>query len=116
MINNSVNINSYQNLDTKPISYNNVSNIANSVPITDSYVRSIGEANRQQNNLHHNYRKQLYSVYGAPSSGSTTESFLKSKSLNSPVYKHNEMSTKYNMISSVPMKLYKMQKSIDLFV
>ena len=116
MINNSVNINSYQNLDTKPISYNNVSNIANSVPITDSYVRSISESHRQQNNLHHNYRKQLYSVYGAPSSGSTTESFLKSKSLNSPVYRHNEMSTKYNMISSVPMKLYKMQKSIDLFI
>ena len=41
---------------------------------------------------------------------------LKSKSLNSPIYRHNEMSTKYNMISSVPMKLYKMQKSIDLFV
>ena len=116
MINNSVNINSYQNLDTKPISYNNVSNIANSVPITENYVRSMGEPLRQQNNLHYNYRKQLYSPFGAPSSGSTTESFLKSKSLNSPVYRHNEMSTKYNMISSVPMKLYKMQKSIDLFV
>ena len=116
MINNSVNINSYQNLDTKPINYNNISNIANSVPITENYVRSMGEPLRQQNNLHYNYRKQLYSSFGAPSSGSTTESFLKSKSLNSPVYRHNEMSTKYNMISSVPMKLYKMQKSIDLFV
>ena len=116
MINNSVNISSYQNLDTKPISYNNVSNIANSVPITDNYVRSISDSQRQQNNLQYNYRKQLYSVYGAPSSGSTTESFLKSKSLNSPVYRHNEMSTKYSMISSVPMKLYKMQKSIDLFI
>ena len=72
-------------------------------------------SHRQQNNLHHNYRKQIYSVYGAPSSGSTTE-VLKSKSLSSPIYRHNEMSTKYNMISSVPMKLYKMQKSIDLFI
>ena len=116
MINNSVNINSYQNFDTKPISYNNASNIANSVPITENYVRGIGESQRQQNNLQYNYRKQLYSLYGAPSTGSTTESFLKSKSLNSPVYRHNEMSTKYNMISLVPMKLYKMQKSIDLFV
>ena len=116
MINNSVNINSYQNFDTKPISYNNVSNIANSVPITENYIKSISESQRQQNNLQYNYRKQLYSAYGAQSTGSTTESFLKSKSLNSPIYRHNEMSTKYNMISSVPMKLYKMQKSIDLFV
>ena len=91
MINNSVNINSYQNFDTKPISYNNVSNIANSVPITENYVKSISDSQRQQNNLQYNYRKQLYSSYGAPSTGSTTESFLKSKSLNSPIYRHNEM-------------------------
>ena len=83
MINNSVNINSYQNLDTKPISYNNVSNIANSVPITDNYVRSISDSQRQQNNLQYNYRKQLYSPYGAPSTGSTTESFLKSLKVHS---------------------------------
>ena len=115
MVNNSVNISNYQNLDARPVPYN-ISNIANSMPITENHVRNINEPLRQQNNLQYNYRRQLYSTYGAPSSGSTTESFLKSKSLYSPVYRHNEMSIKYNMISTVPIKLYKMQKSIDLVI
>ena len=93
------------------------SRLHNDIPLDHASANTVSKTRRSiQNNLHHNYRKQLFSVYGAPSSGSTTESFLKSKALNSPVYRHNEMSTKYNMISSVPMKLYTMQKSIDLFV
>ena len=88
--------------------------VANTMPITSRNVGDIKNSNRQENNLHHNFRKQVYSPYLAPSNGSTTESFLKSKSIKSSIYRHNEMSTKYHMISAIPIKLYNMQRKIDL--
>ena len=88
--------------------------IANSVPITNRVVGDIKSLDRQENNLHHNFRRQIFSPYLAPSNGSTTESFLKAKAITSSIYRHNEMSTKYHMISAIPVKLYKMQKKLDL--
>ena len=86
---------------------------ANTMPTT-RIVGDIKNSNRQENNLHHNFRKQVFSPYLAPSNGSTTESFLKAKSIKSSIYRHNEMSTKYHMISAIPIKLYNMQRKIDL--
>ncbi len=45
-----------------------------------------------------------YHPHNAPSSGSTTESFLKSRALNQPVFIHNEAKTKYAMISAISIK------------
>ena len=50
--------------------------VANTMPITTRVVGDIKNSNRQENNLHHNFRKQVFSPYLAPSNGSTTESFL----------------------------------------
>ncbi len=98
----------------------NVSNTneisANTVPITKNFVSQISNSNRQNNNLHHNFQKKIYSPNLAPSQGSTTENFLKAKSLNSPIYKHSEMLTRYEMISSIPIKLYNIKKKVNLFL
>ena len=114
MIPNIKSINAVSNINESTTSNSVNTNIANNMPITTKVVGDVKNSNRQQNNLHHNFRKQIYSPYLAPSSGSTTESFLKAKAITSSIYRHNEMSTKYYMISTIPIKLYNMQKKIDL--
>ena len=45
-----------------------------------------------------------------------SESFIKAKSTYSPNFQHNEKATRYQMISEINQKLYKMQKNIDLYI
>ena len=49
------------------------------------------------------------------SNGSLTESFIRSRASLSPSYFHNEISTRYNMISAIPLKLTQLKKSIEKF-
>lgn len=51
----------------------------------------------------------------APSNAASSESFLKSYSILTPVYNHNEAKTKYDMISQIGMKSIDIKKEIDLF-
>ncbi len=97
---------------------NKVSNnqTANGMPITNNFVGEPTNVYRQSNNLSPNYMKQVYSSYLAPSNGSTTESFLKAKASFSSNFRHNEKATRYQMVSEINQKLYKMQKKIDLFI
>ena len=91
---------------------------ANVVPINNqsSFVDETFNTYRRNNNLMPDYMKKVYSPSLGPSSGSTTESFIKAKSTYSPNFQHNEMATRYQMISEINQKLYKMQKNIDLYI
>ncbi len=114
MVNNSYSINSINHSQpVQNISSNSVVS-ANTMPMTKNFVSQVSNSNKQNNNFHHNYLKRIYSANLTPSNGSTTESFLKSKSTFSPIFRHNEMATRYEMISSIPMKLYQIKKKINL--
>ena len=91
---------------------------ANVVPINNqsSFVDETFNTYRRNNNLIPDYMKKVYSPSLAPSSGSTTESFLKAKAALSSNFRHNEKATRYQMISEITQKLYKMQKNIDLYI
>ena len=68
------------------------------------------------NNLNTTNLRQIYTSKLAPSTGSFTENFLKSRSTMSPVYKFNEAATKYEMTSTAPLFLKQVKKSIDLII
>ena len=91
---------------------------ANVVPINNqsSFVDETFNTYRRNNNLIPDYMKKVYSPSLGPSGGSTTESFIKAKSTYSPNFQHNEKATRYQMISEINQKLYKMQKNIDLYI
>ena len=91
---------------------------ANDMPINHhtNFVDEPSSSHRRYNNLTPNYMKNVYSPSLAPSSGSTTENFLKAKSILSSNFRHNEKATRYQMISEIDLKLYKMQKNIDLYI
>ena len=69
-----------------------------------------------ENNIKNTDLRQIYSPRFAPSSGSLTESFLKSRSNMSPIFRFNEAATKYEMISAPPINLNKIKKNIDIFI
>ena len=69
-----------------------------------------------ENNLKNSDLRQIYSPRFAPSSGSLTESFLKSRSNMSPIFRFNEAATKYEMVSVSPLNLNKIKKNIDIFL
>ena len=91
---------------------------ANDMPINHhtNFVDETSNSYRRNNNLTPNYMKSVYSPSLGPSSGSTTENFLKAKSILSSNFRHNEKATRYQMISEIDLKLYKMQKNIDLYI
>ena len=60
-----------------------------------------------ENNIKNSDLRQIYSPRFAPSSGSLTESFLKSRSIMSPIFRFNEAATKYEMVSISPTNLTK---------
>ena len=94
----------------------NAQQFANGMPISENSVNQVEHSSRQFNNLAPRYMKNIYSPSLSPSSGSTTENFLKSKALLSSNFRHNEKATRYQMISEIDLKLYNMQKTIDLFI
>ena len=101
-------------------SYNNRTNIpetlANSMP--NGLLRISQPTNNK--NIEHNLKnsdlRQVYSPRFAPSSGSLTENFLKSRSNFSPIFRFNEAATKYEMVSVPPTHLSKIKKNIDLIL
>ena len=94
----------------------NTQQFANGMPISENGITQIEHSSRQFNNLKPNFMKNVYSPSLAPSAGSTTESFLKAKTSYSSNFRQNEKATRYQMISQQDIKLYNMQKSIDLYI
>ena len=116
-INSYSNVHSIQPIATVNGTYSNTYS-ANGMPITSqaNFVDQSSNIYKRNNNLVPDYMKKVYSPSLAPSSGSTTESFLKAKSINSSNFRHNEKATRYQMTSEINLKLYKMQKNIDLYI
>ena len=106
--------------------YNQYNVNSNRINITESVANSMPNGlvritePKNNKNIEHNLRntdlRQVYSARYAPSSGSLTESFLKSRSNMSPIFRFNEAATKYEMISAPPINLTKIKKNIDLII
>ena len=96
---------------------NNMSDkLANSMP---NGLRRVAETqtNRNiENNLKNTNLRQVYTPRLAPSIGSLTENFLKSRSNMSPIFRFNEAATKYQMTSVAPTFLKQIKNNVDLVI
>ena len=75
-------------------------------------VSETGVPKRALNNSPPNFIRHVYVNNQSASNGSLTESFIRSRASLSPSYFHNEIVSRYNMISSVPKNLTQLKKSI----
>jgi len=116
MITNQVNSNSYSIPSinaVKALTKETVVRTANSMPINNRIVNEANVSRNITNNIPPNYLRQVYAGNQRSSHGSLTESFIRSRASLSPAYMHNEVSARYDMISTIPMNLTQIKKSID---
>tara|TARA_B100001027_G_C16207943_1_gene303719 strand:- start:69 stop:410 length:342 start_codon:yes stop_codon:yes gene_type:complete len=88
---------------------------ANAMPINN--LRVVDPVNQNLRSKEYVQKQNLREIYSrnlAPSSSITTEKYLKSKSLLSPVYMHNEAKTKYEMISRIPFHKQDLNSQINI--
>ena len=96
---------------------NNMSDkLANSMPNGLLRVAETQINRNIENNLKNTDLRQIYTPRLAPSAGSLTESFLKSRSNMSPIYRFNEAATKYNMTSVAPTFLKQIKNNVDIVI
>ena len=100
---------------SKPLRNESSSLSANSMPINNRIVSETSVTKRALNNAHPNFIRHVYINNQADSNGSLTESFIRSRASLSPSYFHNEIITRYNMISAVPKNLTHLKKSVEKF-
>ena len=114
------NIHPINNPNQHLISTNNINNIsdklANSMPNSLLRVSEIQTNRNIENNIKNTNLRQIYTPKLAPSTGSLTESFLKSRSNMSPLYRFNEAATKYQMTSVAPTFLKQLKNNVDLVI
>ena len=104
-INNFSNINPYSRVDT-----------ANGMPINNyRVVDPVSNSLRSKEFISKENFRNLYTKTFSFSNGDTTESFLKSKNLLSPVFIFNEAKTKYDMISKLEVSLPKIKLNVEVF-
>ena len=105
-----------------PITNQPVNNVAKGMPhpvVNRNIITEVGDNhnlsryNRENSEL---FKKKIYSPKLAPSSGISTEAFLKSRELFSPIYFHNESVTKYLMISSIKTTSKDQKNSIEFTI
>ena len=113
MIINNIAPNPYAAKHVNALQIETVNTSANIVPINNRIVSETNSIKRPLNNVHPNFLKNVYMNNQSSSNGSLTESFIRSRASLSPAYFHNEISTRYDMISAIPMKLIQMKKSIE---
>ena len=89
---------------------------ASSMPKNETIVTEVNSNKRALNNLTPNYIKNIYLANQSASNGSLTESFIRSRASLSPAYFHNEKKTRYDMISSIPIKPLKIHKTFERYV
>ena len=99
----------------QPLKSESVNTSANNVPTNNRIVSESSSIKRSLNNVHPNFLKNVYMKNQSSSNGSLTESFIRARVSLSPAYFHNEISTRYDMISAIPMKLIQIKKSIEKF-
>ncbi len=99
-------VHSYQKNHVNDISANNMPNGLLRVP-------SIENNKNMNNHLVHDYKRNIFTNSLAPSTGSLTESYIKAKTLLSPIYRNNEAIAKYEAISLGPLTLKQVKKDLD---
>tara|TARA_E500000331_G_C17214100_1_gene695082 strand:- start:549 stop:887 length:339 start_codon:yes stop_codon:yes gene_type:complete len=88
---------------------------ANGMPIHNyRVVDPISNSLRSKEFISKENIKNLYTRSLSYSNGDTTEKFLKSKNLMTPVFVYNEAKTKYDMISKMQMSLTKIKLHVNL--
>ncbi len=100
---------------SKPLRNESSSLSANSMPTNDRIVRETGVTKRALNNSPPNFIRHVYINNQSASNGSLTESFIRSRASLSPSYFHNEIVSRYNMISTVPKNLIELKKSVEKY-
>ena len=98
---------------SRPLRNESSSLSANSMPTTGRIVTETGVTKRALNNEPPNFIRHVYVNNQSASNGSLTESFIRSRASLSPSYFHNEIVTRYNMISSVPKNITQLKKSFE---
>ena len=98
---------------SKPLKSETSSLSANIMPTNNSIVSETGVIKRPQNNTPPNFIRHVYVNNQSASNGSLTESFIRSRASLSPSYLHNEITTRYNMISAIPLNLNQIKKSVE---
>ena len=98
----------------KPLNSESSSLSANSMPTKGRIVKlETGVTKRALNNEPPNFIRHVYVNNQTASNGSLTESFIRSRASLSPSYFHNEIVTRYNMISAVPKNITELKKSFE---
>ena len=100
---------------SKPLRNESDSLSANSMPTNNRVISETGVTKRLLNNTPPNFIRHVYVNNQSASNGSLTESFIRSRASLSPSYFHNEISTRYNMISAIPLKLTQLKKSVEKY-
>ena len=100
---------------SKPLSKESSSLSANSMPINDKIISETSVTKRPLNNTPPNFIRHVYVNNQIASNGSLTESFVRSRASLSPSYFHNEIISRYNMISAIPKNLTELKKSFEKF-
>ena len=100
---------------SKPLNSESYSLSANSMPTKGRIVTETGVTKRALNNAPPNFIRHVYINNQSASVGSLTESFIRSRSSLSPSYFHNEIVSRYNMISTVPKNLTQLKKSVEKY-
>tara|TARA_B100000989_G_C19529732_1_gene468916 strand:+ start:1785 stop:2123 length:339 start_codon:yes stop_codon:yes gene_type:complete len=106
-----VSLNTFENINGNLMSN---ANFANHVPsfVNRNPIKPIDAVNNPNAyDAKYNRYSKRYSVNEAPSNGSSTEAFLKSRTLMEPTYIHNEAKTKYLMVSALPVKSSSIKES-----
>ena len=81
------------------------------IEIDDNH--NLNQYNRENSEL---FRKKLYSPKLSPSAGISTEAYLKSRELFSPIYFHGESKTRYLFISTLKITANQQKNSIDFMI
>ncbi len=100
---------------SKPLRNESSSLYANSMPTNDRMVSETSVTKRPLNNTPPNFIRHVYVNNQTASNGSLTESYIRSRASLSPSYFHNEIVTRYNMISSIPNNLTQLKKSVEKY-
>ena len=89
---------------------------ANNMPNGLLRVPHIENSKNMSNHNVNVYKKNIFTTHLSPSTGSSTENFLKARSLLSPVYRNNEAISKYESISLGPLMLKQVKKDLDRII
>ena len=100
---------------SRPLRNESSSLSANSMPINERMVTETSVTKKSLNNTPPNFIRHVYLINQTASNGSLTESFIRSRASLSPSYFHNEIVTRYNMISAIPKDLTQLKKSVEKY-